>query len=113
MSNQHVCIIRPIQHLLKTKFLHSIIISGYGQMLIYVCQTGANREGLTFQQINSFDLPIPDIKEQEQTINFIETHTSSIDATTSKIEKEIELLQEYRTALISEVVTGKVRVHSA
>ncbi len=108
--NQHVCIIRPIQNLLKTKFLHSIIISGYGQTLIDVCQTGANREGLNFQQIRSFDLPIPDIREQRQIVSFIEANTSRIDATISKIEKEIGLLQEYRTALISEVVTGKIKV---
>ena len=36
--------------------------------------------------------------------------TDLIDTTISKIEKEIVLLQEYRTALISEVVTGKLRV---
>ncbi len=108
--NQHVCIIRPIQNLLRTKFLHSIIVSGYGQTLIDTCQTGANREGLNFQQIKSFDLPIPDIQEQRQIVAFIETLTSRIDATISQIEKEIDLLQEYRTALISEVVTGKVKV---
>ncbi|MFO0795195.1 MAG: restriction endonuclease subunit S [Candidatus Brocadiaceae bacterium] len=108
--NQHVCIIRPIKDLLRTKFLHSIIISGYGQTLIDVCQTGANREGLNFQQIKNFDLPMPDIKEQEHIVAFIESHTSRIDATFSKIEKEIRLLQEYRTALISEAVTGKIKV---
>jgi type I restriction enzyme S subunit len=90
--------------------LHSIIISGYGQTLIDVCQTGANREGLNFQQIKSFDLPIPDMEEQEQIIDFIETHTTRLDTTISKVEKEIDLMQEYRTALISEVVTGKIKV---
>lgn len=108
--NQHVCIIRPIQDLLRTKFLHSIIISGYGQALIDTCQTGANREGLNFQQIKAFDLPMPDIKEQEQIVDFIDAHSTRINATISKIEKEIELLQEYHTALISEVVTGKIKV---
>ncbi len=46
--------------------------------------------------------------EQQAIVQHIESHTSRIDATISKIEKEIELLQEYRTALISEVVTGKI-----
>lgn len=108
--NQHVCIIRPIQDLLTTKFLHLIIISGYGQALIDACQTGANREGLNFQQIKSFNLPIPDITEQKQIVDFIETHTARLEASISKIEKEIDLLQEYRTVLISEVVTGKIKV---
>jgi type I restriction enzyme S subunit len=54
-------------------------------------------------------LPL-EIKEQLQIVQYIETETKRIDSTISKIEKEIELLQEYRTALISEVVTGKIKV---
>ena len=33
-----------------------------------------------------------------------------VDKVILKIEREIELIQEYRTALISEVVTGKTKV---
>ena len=108
--NQHVCIIRPIQSEIKTKYLHAILISGYGQTLIDICQTGANRKGLNFQQIKSFELSLPDIIEQDDIISHIQTETQKIDTTISKIEKEIELLQEYCTALISEVVTGKIKV---
>jgi restriction endonuclease S subunit len=50
------------------------------------------------------------IKEQEVIVKHIETQTQRIDSTINKIEKEIELMQEYRTALISEVVTGKIRI---
>jgi type I restriction enzyme, S subunit len=108
--NQHVCIIRPIQSAIKTKFLHAFLISGYGQNFVDVCQTGANREGLNFQQIKSFDIPVCDVAEQKQIVQFIEAETGKIDATVAKIEKEIEYLLEYRTALISEVVTGKIKV---
>ena len=52
----------------------------------------------------------PPIKEQSIIFQNIQTETKRIDNTISKIEKEIELMQEYRTALISEVVTGKVKV---
>ncbi len=108
--NQHVCIIRPIQTSITTKYLHAVLSSGYGQTLIDICQTGANREGLNFQQIRSFEIPYCEISEQEKIVQFIETETAKIDSTVSKIEKEIELLREYRTALISEVVTGKIKV---
>ena len=52
----------------------------------------------------------PPLPEQHIIVKYIEIHTSRIDTTISKIEKEIELMQEYRTALISEVVTGKIKV---
>ncbi|MCZ7392239.1 MAG: hypothetical protein ABOK23_03715 [Candidatus Methanoperedens sp.] len=44
---------------------------------------------------------------------FIESENTRIDHTITKIEKEIALLLEYRTALISEVVTGKIDVREA
>ncbi len=108
--NQHVCIIRTIQSKLKTKYLYSFLISGYGQTLIEACQNGANREGLNFQQIKSFDIPLPKIEEQEVIIKYIENETQKIDLTINEIEKEIELMQEYRITIISEVVTGKIKV---
>ncbi|HEX7313863.1 MAG TPA: restriction endonuclease subunit S [Pyrinomonadaceae bacterium] len=108
--NQHVCIIRPVQSSVTTEYLHAVLVSGYGQNLIDMCQTGANREGLNFQQIRGFDIPLCDVDEQRRVVEFIRTATGKIDATVAKIEKEIGFVREYRTALISEVVTGKVKV---
>lgn len=56
---------------------------------------------------------LPSVKEQIQIVNFVESQSTKIDRAVSRIEKEITLLQEYRTALISEVVTGKIDVREA
>lgn len=48
--------------------------------------------------------------EQEEIVNHIETEERRIDKITQRINQEIQLLQEYRTALIWEVVTGKIDV---
>ena len=48
---------------------------------------------------------IPPIVEQKQIISFIEKETTIINTTISKIEKEIALVEEYKTALIAEAVT--------
>ncbi|WP_417334649.1 restriction endonuclease subunit S [Halarcobacter sp.] len=52
------------------------------------------------------------ISESEQTeiVQHIEKESARIDAKIAKAEKYISLLTEYRTALISEVVTGKIKV---
>ncbi|MDD3626917.1 MAG: restriction endonuclease subunit S [bacterium] len=55
-------------------------------------------------------LPIPPIGEQNVIVKHIEKENQRIDATISEIQKEIELLKEYKTSLIYEVVTGKVKV---
>jgi type I restriction enzyme S subunit len=65
---------------------------------------------LTGEKIREVFAWFPNREEQNQIIEYIETKTTRINSTITKIEKEIELLQEYRTALISEVVTGKIKV---
>jgi type I restriction enzyme S subunit len=56
------------------------------------------------------EVPVSPIEEQKGIIAYIEAETQKIDTTISKIEKEIEFLQEYRMALISEAVTGKTKL---
>jgi type I restriction enzyme S subunit len=72
--------------------------------------TGSAQPKLTAENLMNIELLIPKGNEQIQIVSHIQTETQRIDSTISKIEKEIELMQEYRTALISEVVTGKIKV---
>ena len=53
---------------------------------------------------------VPAIQEQVEIILFIETESAKINLAITKAEKEIELIQEYRTTLISDAVTGKIDV---
>ena len=55
-------------------------------------------------------LAIPPIGEQKQIVAYINERVSSIDTQISSIEKQIANLNEYKQSLISDVVTGKVKV---
>lgn len=66
---------------------------------------------LNQSQTKDIPLPVPSTTaELESIVRFIEKKEVDFVSTLAKIEKEIELMQEYRTALISEVVTGKIKV---
>lgn len=52
----------------------------------------------------------PPVDEQESIVSYIFEENNRIDYLLKLMTKEIDLLKEYRTALISEVVTGKVDV---
>ena len=72
-------------------------------------------KGLKVFRFNTTDLKqifiaIPSIEEQIKIADFLDLETIRIDSLISKSKQEIELLKEYKTALISEVVTGKVDV---
>lgn len=107
--NQHVSILRPNDKVL-TKYLYYILYSNIGQEQIRKEQTGSGREGLNFEVLKNFLIPIPKISEQESIIDYIELQCNQIDFRIKKTKKLIDLLTEYRSALISEVVTGKVNI---
>ena len=65
---------------------------------------------LSQEEISSFPILVPAQEEQEQIVEYLDEQTSIIDSTITTEEKRIELLKEYRQSLISEVVTGKVKV---
>lgn len=58
---------------------------------------------------NTF-LPVPTIAEQEGIANYLDKKCASIDSSISKAQHQVELLQEYKQSLITEVVTGKRKV---
>ncbi|ENV70125.1 restriction endonuclease subunit S domain-containing protein [Acinetobacter towneri] len=60
--------------------------------------------------IKNFVLIIPPIIEQEQIIEFIEYEVEKIDAGISLIEDQIQKMKEYKTTLINDAVTGKIKV---
>jgi len=55
-------------------------------------------------------VPLPTVREQEAILGFLDRETAKIDALVGKVQEAIERLREYRTALISAAVTGKIDV---
>ena len=58
-------------------------------------------------------LPVPSFLEQRAIAEYVTKITLSIDDAISRSQREIELLREYRTRLIADVVTGKLDVREA
>ncbi|WP_455092523.1 restriction endonuclease subunit S [Prevotella jejuni] len=55
-------------------------------------------------------LVVPSKKEQQEISNYLDSKTMRIDTSISNAQHQIELLQEYKQSLITEVVTGKRKV---
>lgn len=55
-------------------------------------------------------IPLPPLSEQEAIVAYLDKKTSAIDTAIERINAQIAELQAYRTALISEAVTGKIDV---
>lgn len=50
---------------------------------------------------------VPPVSEQKQIVTQIKTETATIDTAIAKAEREIELIREYKEAMVSEAVMGK------
>ena len=60
--------------------------------------------------LQDFPVSFPDTDEQERIVGFLDKKLNQIDGQVTREERSIELLKEYRTALISEAVTGRIDV---
>ena len=111
--SQHVCIIRTKKNRLLSGFLASYLSTALMQREIRFEQNGASREGLTLHSIRNFKIVLPTISEQQRILAEIRVHTEQLVAAVTATRRQIELLQEYRTRLIADVVTGKLDVRGA
>lgn len=107
----------PVVHVCTTKESKRFICY-YLQMMAYTKTFKAISNGVrqntsdfrSWDKAGAIMIPMPSLEEQEIIANIIDEETAKIDVAIPKIELQISLLREYRTRLISDVVTGQVDV---
>ena len=70
-------------------------------------------QDLTYGNFRMVDLPMLPLAEQQQIAKFIESATNALTGSLARTEREIALMQEYRTRLTADIVTGKLDVREA
>ncbi len=98
---------------INCKFYLSLFQFGYTNKVFYGFGQGSSMFGrwrLPSSEFNNFKLPYPSLEEQNQIVKYLDNKFQEIDETIFLEQKKIETLKEYRQALISEVVTGKIKI---
>lgn len=72
--------------------------------------TGATLKTIGMPAVRTLVTPVPPLKEQEIIIEWVSAQTTRIDTLAAEAQRAIDFLQERRTALISEAVTGQIDV---
>lgn len=106
-ANQSVMAFVPRKHCIS-KFLYYYLMCQTEQIEYY--KTGGAQGGINVDNGKKIYINIPTIVEQEKIANFLDEKTSHFDSIISKKEELIKKLEEAKKSLISEVVTGKVKV---
>ena len=108
--NQHVCILRTNQQRDEPEFLAYSMESNSLQDQIFNNENGVSRDALNFEQLGDLTLARPEIREQLAIAAFLDRETAKIDGLVAKVEEAIAHLKEFRIALISAAVTGRIDV---
>ena len=80
---------------------------------LIVASTRSAQPHLNAEELGTAIFLIPPLHEQAAIVTYLDKATADIDAAIDRARREIELLGEYRTRLIADVVTGKVDVREA
>ena len=93
------------------EYLYWMTMSSQFRILGERTMTGtAGQKRITSNFVSNFTIAIPSVIEQNEIVDFIKKHIDKIHKYIDSVNNEIQLLQEYRTRLISDVVTGRVDV---
>lgn len=103
--NQHVCIIRMSQTI-TPEFCGWFLNSNLGQKQIWNLQAGGNREGLNFQQIRSFRIPVLTVEEQCSIVDILSTVSDKLNL----LEQQKVETQQLKKGLMQKLLTGEWRV---
>lgn len=94
---------------ISPEFLY-LLLHSYDVCKVFYGMGGGVRQSISYKDIRKLFIPVPPLEEQIQIAEFCKNRSKFIENFIVNIEKEILLLTEYRTRLISDVVTGKVDV---
>ena len=81
-----------------------------GVMHLNQYSIAAAQPGLSVERVLNLWLPVPPSEEQAVITTSIEQQTAGADIAIDRARRQIELLREFRTRLIADVVTGKLDV---
>lgn len=90
---------------LKLLLTNDLFLAYFTPML-----TGISVPHISGDQIGDFICPLPIIDEQNQIIQYLEQKLSEIEKAKELLLTQIEQLTEYKTTLINDAVTGKIKV---
>src|SRR5207245_1292014 len=111
LHQNHIFAVRPRQWQLVPHFLSALMATSYARAYFQsTAKQTTNLAATNKTKIGQFKVLLPKVDEQNSILTAFKEKTRPISAAISRLEREIELLREYRTRLAADVVTGKLDV---
>ena len=114
LHQNHIFAVRCKHGLLSPEFLVGLMASQHGRVYFELtAKQTTNLASTNSSTLRAFPMPLPVLEEQVAILNVLSEETNAMDHAMGQAEREIDLMREYRTRLIADVVTGKLDVRKA
>lgn len=104
---------RPDFTRVRSRFLQLAMQAPPSRVQLLEGSKGTTMEGLNMAILGRLVVVVPPLAEQDSILGYVRSETSTLNTVIKRLEREIELLREYRTRLVADVVTGKLDVRPA
>ena len=110
--SQHVARCEPLPGSFS-RWLGYVLLSTVGQTHGQISLYGGTKDGLSLDDVKNYPILLPPPSEQTSIVKHIDKANATIDDAISRTRRQVKLVEEYRTRLIADVVTGKLDVRDA
>ena len=110
----HIAVLKLDRQLIAPEFLAFCLNSPrcYEQSQLFT--RGATNQDLGLGRMKQIELPLPPtLAEQDEIVSWLKAQLETFNTAIARTEREIALMQEYRTRLTADIVTGKLDVREA
>lgn len=107
---QRIILLKAYKKMITNEYLKYHFASDSGKSQLWSRATGSTAVGIKASHLKATVITLPTLEEQKKIGSLIVAHTTKIDALVMMIREGIKRLKEYRIALISAAVTGKIDV---
>jgi len=105
------------EHAVVTTLRPGYSVVWFGEMLkvmnLNQYSQSAAQPGLAVERIKNLAAPVPPATEQPKLVAAFQEQTAPLNTAIARTNREIALMQEYRTRLTADIVTGKLDVRGA
>ena len=108
--NQHLAFITLLVDLVSPEYLQLFLSAFYAILRMMSEGMGSTKGALTCEQLKEFPVLVPPFEEQQEIVKYLEQQKYRIDKLYTIVQKMTGLLQERRAVLITEAVSGKLKV---
>lgn len=106
-TNQACCVLPANNHMVAKYSFYEFLAC---KPALLVSAIGGGQPNISQDTIRKQKIAVPPVEEQKMIADYLGKKCVSIDSSISKAQHQVDLLQEYKQSLITEVVTGKRKV---